>query len=358
MVTAASDRRMRRRGGRRQQPDTTPSDIGTALREAREALAITPADVQDRTGILVRHVEALEAGDLSEFPDQGSALTAVRRYADMTHLDGDRFVEVVRELWNNPRAGAGAGEAKANGVTQSAYAAVATGHLARYPGDGTHLRAFTQTAEVPGVKRTAPPSGNGHDAHRQFSDTGSFPAVPARYGYIRPAPVLLRGAVWLTAIVLALSLVGLAVAHWQLQWLKDIHVVRTPVTAVPTTPTTPGATGRPGTPASSALVTQTDAGLGSFAVSVRAANYSVEVAAWGRCWTVVHTPQSFSPVFAATLPAGQVKLFDAVDGQMTVSMSALLVTVQVKIDGKAVKGWVFKPSTVPSVLNFNSISPA
>ncbi|HEY7948171.1 MAG TPA: helix-turn-helix domain-containing protein, partial [Acidimicrobiales bacterium] len=304
-----------------------------------------------RTGIPGRQVEALEAGDLSAFPDQRSALTAVRRYADLTHLDGDRFVEVVREQWGRPPAGG----AKANGVAQSAYAAAATGHLTRYPGDGTHLRAFTQTAEVPGVKRTAPPAGNGHDVLRQFSDTGAFPAVPARYGYIRPAPVLLRGAVWLTAMVLAVALAGLAVAHWQLQWLKDIHVVRTPVTA---TPATPGPTGRPGAPAHSALVTQTDAGPGSFDVSVRAANYSVKVAAWGRCWTIVHTPQSFSPVFAATLPAGQVKVFDAVDGQMTVSMSALLVTVQVQINGNDVKGWVFKPSTVPSVLNFNSVSPA
>ncbi len=74
----------------------------------------------------------------------------------------------------------------------------------------------------------------------------------------------------------------------------------------------------------------TATGTASATVSVQASNYSVVVAAWAPCWTVVHSPQSFSPIFAATLQGGQVKVFDPTDGQLSVSMSASLVTVQVR----------------------------
>ncbi len=95
------------------------------------------------------------------------------------------------------------------------------------------------------------------------------------------------------------------------------------------------------------MVSLTNTGAGSATVSVRASNYTVVVAAWAPCWTVVHSPQSFSPVFAGTLQAGQVKDFNPANGQLTLSMSASLVTVQVKINGKTVPKWLFKPSIGP-----------
>ena len=98
----------------------------------------------------------------------------------------------------------------------------------------------------------------------------------------------------------------------------------------------------------------TATGTASATVSVQASNYSVVVAAWAPCWTVVHSPQSFSPIFAATLQGGQVKVFDPTDGQLSVSMSASLVTVQVRVNGKTVPGWLFKPTSVPFLLNFSS----
>jgi hypothetical protein len=228
---------------------------------------------------------------------------------------------------------------------------MSVGHLSRYPGDGTHLRAFTQTDEVPGVRRGEIPDSNGHNGTGQWSVTGSLPVAPSGYGYIRPAPLLLQGAVWITASLLVVALAALAVQHYQPQWLADLHLVRHPL--VPT-PTTPGAATVPGAPAHSALVTQTDTGAGSATVSVRAADYTVRVGAWAPCWTEVHTSQSFSPVFAATLQAGQLKDFNAVNGQLTLSMSAVHVTVQVRIAGKTVPKWVFTPASVPFTLNFNS----
>ena len=68
----------------------------------------------------------------------------------------------------------------------------------------------------------------------------------------------------------------------------------------------------------------------------------------------MHTPQSFSPVFGATLQAGEVKVFNPANGQLTLNMGASLVTVQVRINGKTVPKWLFKPASSPFTLNFNS----
>jgi hypothetical protein len=360
VVTAASDRRMRRRGRKRQEePGTTPEAVGTALRAAREASGVSLTEVHDRTGTPWQLLEALEAGDLSRFPDRRSALTAVRRYADLMELDGDNFTQVTEEHWGGGGTGSasvGGADGRANGGRhQNVYAtdSLSVGHLSRYPGEGTHLRAFTQTDEVPGVRRGDVPSENGPNSNGQWSITGSLPVTPTGFTYVRPAPWLLRGAVWTTASLLAVALVALAVQHYQPQWLADIHIVRHPVVATPTTaaPSTPGA---PGAPARSALVTQTNTGAGSATIAVRASNYTVRVGAWAPCWTEVHNPQSFAPVFAATLQAGQLKDFNSSNGQLTVSMSAVHVTVQVRINGKTVPKWVFTPSSVPFTLNFNS----
>ncbi len=371
MVTAASDRRMRRRGGRRQKAGPTPATMGTTLRQAREAASVSLTEINDRTGVPWQQLEALEAGDLSRFPDQRSALTAVRRYSDLVGLEIEPFEQVVGEHWGTPLAGFDPDAAPVKGGNgaqpRNTYitAAVPMGHLSRYPGDGTHLRAFTQTDEVPGVKRVPVPAGNGHVANPELNHTGSFPATPSIYQGTRPAPLVLRAALWFTAAVLVVALGGLAVQHYQPQWLKDIHLVRahglsTAGTGTSSAGTSTGSAGQgattPRKPAHPSPVSMTATGSGSANVSVQASNYSVVVAAWAPCWTVVHSPQSFSPIFASTLQGGQVKVFDPTDGQLSVSMSASLVTVQVRINGKTVPGWLFKPTSVPFVLNFSSAS--
>ena len=338
--------------------------MGTALREAREASSVTLTEINDRTGVPWQQLEGLEAGNLSRFPDLRSALTAVRRYCDLVDLDVERFEHMVEEHWGDALAGfdpngAPGTAARNGGRAQNTYitAAVPTGHLSRYPGDGTHLRAFTQTDEVPGVKRVVIPASNGHDA---LNDTGSFPAAPAIYTGVRPAPLLLRVTMWLAATLLVIALGGLAVQHYQPQWLKDIHLVHHTNALIPAAPasggaaSTSGGSATPKKPTHPGLVSMTNSGTASATVSVQASNYSVVVAAWAPCWTVVHSPQSFSPIFAATLQGGQVKVFDPTDGQLSVSMSASLVTVQVRVNGKNVPGWLFKPTSVPYLLNFSS----
>ncbi len=234
-------------------------------------------------------------------------------------------------------------------------------HLSRYPGDGTHLRAFTQTDEVPGVRRAQPDAGtgaggNGHgpDSASTFAVTGSFPAHARAYTPPRSVSLLLRGAIWLTAALLAVALIGLAVEHYDPQLLADIHVVHHPVTVTTTTPGASATPGGPSHPAHPSVVTLVNTGVDSASVNVQSSNYSVVVAAWAPCWTVVHSPQSFSPVFAATLAGGQVKNFVPANGQLSVSMSAALVTVEVKVNGKVVPGFLFKPTSVPFTLDFAS----
>jgi len=359
VVTAASDKRMRRRGGRRRQAGSEPAAVGTTLREAREAAGVDLVEIQDRTGVPLPHLEALEAGDLSRFPDRRSALTAVRRFGDLVQADVEGLSAMVESHWGTAAAGfAGGGSPSpaANGApTPYLTQSVPTSHLSRYPGDGTHLRAFTQTDEVPGVRRSERPAGSGHNTNGSFTDTGSFPAVPARYAPPRAVPVILRGAIWVTVVLLAVALAGLGVEHYDPQLLADIHLVHHPHTTTPTAPGSGSAPASiPSTPAHSSVVSLADAGVGSATVSVQSSNYSVVVAAWAPCWIEVHTPQSFSAVFAATLPAGEVKVFNPANGQLTLSMSASLVTVQVRINGKTVPKWLFKPTTVPFTLNFNS----
>ncbi len=236
-------------------------------------------------------------------------------------------------------------------------------HLSRYPGDGTHLRAFTQTDEVPGVRRAeraaandAGGNGHGSDTVSTFAVTGSFPAHSRPYTPPRSVSLLLRGAIWLTTALLVVALIGLAMEHYDPRLLADIHVVHHPTT---TTTTTPGAAAKPGSPSHPShpsIVTLVNTGVDSASVNVQASNYSVVVAAWAPCWTVVHSPQSFSPVFAATLAGGQVKNFVPANGQLSVSMSAALVTVQVKVGNKIVPGFLFKPTSVPFTLDFASTS--
>jgi hypothetical protein len=356
VVTTAGDRGRLRRARRRHPSSATPAFVGASLQKARLEAAVTLADVHDRTGILWPQLEGLEAGDFSRFPDKGAAVTAIRRYADLVRLDGEHCARVVEQYWGSASAGFGNRSSAPNGAGAPGpeHGTAAAGHLSRFPGDATHLRAFTQTAQVPGVRRNPAAAANGHDQSGDLDATGTFPAVVGWAPEPR-APWLLRATVWLTAFLLVVAGAGLAVHHWRPQWLKDIHLVRNHPMVAPGSPsvTLAPTTTAPARPTATP-VTVTETGAASATASVRAATYSVVVGAWAPCWVDVTTPQSFAPVFSDELQAGQIKTFAAVDGQLTVDVGASLVTIQVRIGGKTVPGFVFKPSTAPFTLNFAS----
>jgi len=348
VATAAGDRATRRRGGRRQQPEPTPTDVGGELKAARDARGITLEEVHDRTGVSRPQLEALEVGDLVRFPDRRSLVIAVRRYADLVELPADALGAEAERRWAAevlPSATSGVTSALSPGGP--GYGGTPTGHLSRYPGDGAHLRAFTQTAEVPQVGGW---SGYATAGHMSFTGTGSLPAI-ARPVVVRPAPYALRVLVWVTAGLLALGLVGVAVHHWRPKWLAEadlVHHVRVP---------------RPGTPFTLPpphlqTITQTSSGPGSAAITVRAAQYAVVVGAWQPCWVQAESPQSFTPLFNQTLATGQSHTFDSADGQLTLHLGASFVTIEVEIANKVVPGWTFRPSSAPFVINFTSALPA
>ena len=122
-------------------------------------------------------------------------------------------------------------------------------HMSRYPGDTSHLKAFTQTAQVPqvsprAVHPTLPPG-------LRFDSTDSLP-VTRRYRDPYPPPVALQVAVWTTVVLLTLGVVGIAVHHWRPAWLAKIHLVAGPSRPRPP-PTAPGTT----KPTSGPVVTAT-----------------------------------------------------------------------------------------------------
>ncbi len=179
MVIAGSDRTTRRRGMRRQR-DPSFFRYGPDLRQARESAGLSVESIQDRTGVRRADIEALEQGDLSRFPDEKAALLAVRRVAEILGLDPTPMILSAQERWPHAAAAPSAvlattlqpttstgttGTAKSIKLTTSppevarptGTVPAVGGHLSRYPGDTSHLKAFTQTAQVPQVGRAPSP---------------------------------------------------------------------------------------------------------------------------------------------------------------------------------------------------------
>ncbi len=354
MVTATGDR-TRRRGKRQQESETTPSettsvDVGAIFRAARAEAGVTLAEIHDRTGIPWLQLEALEAGELARIPDRRSVLAAVRRYADLLDLDAIELSRDADKQWS-----AAVGVAPAPTSPNSTATRGATTPLGPYMGDGPHLRAFTQTGQIPGLGGNG---GNGFGG-RDMTRTGIFRAVPARGGYVRPAPLALRMAVWMTAVLVVVGLIGLAVGHYQRQWLADVHIIRatTPNTQ-PSTVTSPGPSARPpsGVGSQSSTVTMSNTGPGAASVSVRASEFSIVVSASQPCWVSASTPQSFQPIFQGVLQSGQTTTLASANGQLTVMLGASNVALAAKVNNRLVPGWLFKPSSAPFTLNFSSVT--
>jgi len=357
VVIAGSERTTRRRSSRRQR-DSSFFRFGPDLRQAREQLGLSLESVQDRTGVRRSDIEAIEAGDLTGFADEKAALVAVRRCAEILGLDAATMAQNVGEKWRNvpvapapapvppppaPRATTGSTPRIRR---DSAPVPVVTGHLSRYPGDASHLKAFTQTAQVPmvGQRTVAPPT---LPPGLRFDSTDAIP-VTWRAREPDPAPLALRVAVWSTVLLLVLGVAGVAVHHWRPAWLAKIHLisggpVRTPASGGPSR-----------TKAPAALVTETPTGPQSATLAVRAAVFSVVVTTRAPCWIQVTSPASFAPSFSATVPAGTTKTFTSSGGQLSVELGASGATVTAQIVGKTVPHWSLTPAAAPFVMNFHS----
>lgn len=66
---------------------TPPASLGTVLREARERLGLSVADVASQIKFAPRQIEALEADDFRRLPEAAFLRGFVRSYAKILHLD-------------------------------------------------------------------------------------------------------------------------------------------------------------------------------------------------------------------------------------------------------------------------------
>jgi len=346
-VAGAGGERTNRRRTKRSSRPSTPHELGLALQRARAQKGVGLSELHDRTGVPWSQLEALEQGDLRRFPDERTASSALRRYAEVVDLDDGRLEGLVHENWE---AGLVDATTSHSGVGWSSKSSTATptvtGHLSRYPGDKSHLEAFTQTAQtraVPGGRAMEPGS------HRDGMLTGAYPAVPPLR--IKPAkrkpPILLRMTVWLTILLIAVGLAGLALHRWRPQVLKDIHLMTGPPAPKAAAP---HHSQHPGPP----LVTSSSNGPNSEQMTVRARNYEVVVRALQPAWIQVTTPASFTPVFARTLAGGEQQVFQSANGLISVQFGGAQALSAVQINGQPVPSSLFKPPVVPFTLNFSS----
>jgi len=68
-------------------PEDTPVSVGSTLREAREHLGLSIADVENRLKFAPHQIEALEADDYGSLPEMSFVRRFVRSYARMLKLD-------------------------------------------------------------------------------------------------------------------------------------------------------------------------------------------------------------------------------------------------------------------------------
>jgi hypothetical protein len=356
-VATAGSGRPTRRDGERRPPASTPPDVGRALREAREQLGATLAEIRDRTGISWQNLEALEAMDLAALPDQRMVLTAARRYSEIVGLDATEICDTALRVWQDQHSGDGATRVAAP-TTSGRSRRSTTGQTARTPEvenarAQAHLGAFTQTAEIPiagGVR-----SLDDGQTSLHFADTDAIPITSREHPRTRRSNLWFRATLGLAVLLLLVCLAGLAVHHYEPQWLADIHLTRAHSHTTKTGPVAPERSRRSSTPALRSLVTQTAGPTGLVSVAVHANSYQVVISAQQPCWIDASvTPDGSRPVFVDVLQAGDKKTLAPVGGRLSIEFGASFVTVQVQVAGKTVPGWRFTPTVAPFSLSFAS----
>ena len=73
----------------------TESTLGTLLREAREQLGLSVADVANQIKFAPRQIEAIEAGDYEQLPEDAFLRGFIRSYAKILQLDAQKLLEAL-----------------------------------------------------------------------------------------------------------------------------------------------------------------------------------------------------------------------------------------------------------------------
>jgi len=332
--------------------------VGVQLRRAREERGLDLLTVHDRLSRPITQIEALETGDSAAFPDEALASSTLRRYATLLGLDGDALVaQYVVE-----RADDGTGTSEATTTTPAV-----TGVVAAVTSGPDHLRAFTETGEVPRTGRrvtaAAGTSGNYGYGVTVGPPTGTFPVVPrsdlrksrrtvAKARRRMKAPTFLKVVTWVAAGLLLLVAAGWLLDQIRPRVLANAHILRV---APPGSTAAGGGAGSRTTPTSAPATRQTfpvqptGSTAASASYSVASATFDVVVATSGPCWVQITSSSSAVPLISGVQPAAKVLTFPA-QGTMTVQIGSSAVLVGITIKGKHV--FTDKPKAAPFTYTF------
>ena len=345
-----------RRGGDGQDGDLAPEpeSVGTRLRQARLERGLDLLAVHDRLGRPITQLEALETDDMAALPDEALAVSTLRRYATFLGLDEDALTAEFR----TERAAAPPLEpvTRVNPAVTSVVAAVTTGP--------DHLRAFTETGEVPqvGGRRTSAAGTSGNYDYSVGPPTGTFPVVPrgdlrnsrrsvARARRRMHAPASLKVLTWVAGVLVLVVAAGFVLMTVQPKVLADAHILRVaPAGSAAAGGTGGQAPGQTPTATHQTFPVQPSGSTSSSAdFTVATTKFSVVVATSGPCWVQVTSSSSPVPLVSGVQPAAKVLTYPAV-GTMTVEVGSSAVLVGVTIKGKS--AFTDAPKAAPFTYTF------
>jgi len=353
-----------RRDGGGQDGDLAPGPetVGTQLRQEREARGLDLLAVHDRLGRPITQLEALEADDMAALPDEALAVSALRRYATFLGLDEEQLTDRFRaERAERADAADAAPESRPTAAVTSVVAAVTSGP--------DHLRAFTETGEVPQVggrvTSAAGTSGNYDYALTTGPPTGTFPVVPradlrksrrqvARARHRMHAPRPLKVVTWMVAVLVLAVAAGLVLVATRPKVLADAHILRVVPAGSAAAGGTGGSTSGTTAPVSRQTFPVQPAGSTSSSAdyTVATSRFTVVVATSGPCWVQVTSSSSPVPLISGVQPAAKVLSYPAV-GSMTVEVGSSAVLVGVTIKGKS--AFTDAPRSAPFTYTFHPV---
>jgi len=219
-----------------------------------------------------------------------------------------------------------------------------------------HLRAFTQTGPVPAVGRsssagpvdTGPPTGMLQAMRPTDVRVARRAARKARHR--RRAPLPLRLLTWLSVLLLAAAVTGVWAMRTHARQLASWHILKVTLPdGQPLPPPPPAPVHQQAPPPAAVNLVSTNSAASVYSVASQA--FTVGVVTSSPCWVQVTGPNSLTPVFDQTVPAGQTKTFDA-NGALTVQVGSAGVVVAVSINGTT--QLLVKPPAAPFTYTFNS----
>lgn len=335
-------------------PGSSAEGIGWLLKEAREERGLDLLTVHDRLSRPITQLEALENGDLASLPDQALALSTLRRYASFLGLDGDALALQMIDAWSV--AGIPTSGAKRDAVGVGAM----TGVITAVTTGPEHLRAFTQTGEVPKVGPGSAGGGSGAFAYGMAAGppTGAFPVLPreeikhskralAKARRRMRAPTSLKVITFVVVFLVLVVIAGFAIQQWRPQWLVKAHVLR--VVAPPSSNGSSANGGSSATHAGTSPVSMSLFGPQSAAYNVDAKNFAVKVTTTGTCWLQVTSSSSSTPLLSSVEQGGQTFTYPST-GTMTVEVGSSAVVVAIYINGNV--EFFSRPQATPFTYTF------